>query len=220
MIVVNENSLIVAQQEGTAEGEYEEVFESLVPTSRYSSFKNQKASTHWGIEETKVFYKALSQCGTNFSLLQSFLPNRTRNEIKNKFHREEKAHPELINNFIHSASPLDITPFNIQWGEDIMLQKAKKIVEKDHEIETEKETDTVIEKVVIVPVKTPEQIEREKKKREREDKKRKDQENEEVIGMLDSDGEESSISNSAMWKISKSKKRGPSAPLFAPSLKK
>lgn len=50
----------------------------------------------WDEKETKQFYKVLRQCGTDFSLMETFLPGRTRKEIKNKYRKEERLHRELI----------------------------------------------------------------------------------------------------------------------------
>ena len=69
------------------EGDYEEVEEGALVSSRYSSFTDRRNTKAWGLEETRLFYDALRQCGMEFSLMQSFFPNRTRKEIKLKFQR-------------------------------------------------------------------------------------------------------------------------------------
>ncbi len=85
-MVIKESSLIV-NDTTINETEYEEVEEGALVTSRYSSFTNRRSAKAWGIEETRLFYNALRQCGLEFSLMQSFFPNRTRKEIKLKFRR-------------------------------------------------------------------------------------------------------------------------------------
>lgn len=85
-IVIKESSLIV-NDATINETEYEEVEEGSATTSRYSSFTNRRSAKSWGLEETRMFYHALRQCGLEFSLMQSFFPNRTRKEIKLKFQR-------------------------------------------------------------------------------------------------------------------------------------
>lgn len=69
------------------EGEYEEIEEGVHASSRYSSFLNNKKAVCWGLEETRLFYSALQQCGMQFSLMQTFFPHRTRKELKRKYHR-------------------------------------------------------------------------------------------------------------------------------------
>mmetsp|Transcript_99348 Transcript_99348/g.195149 ORF Transcript_99348/g.195149 Transcript_99348/m.195149 type:complete len:237 (+) Transcript_99348:72-782(+) len=111
-IVLKESSLMVANQEAQmVEGEYEEIEEGIHASSRYSSFLNKKKSKAWGIEETRQFYKALQQCGTEFSVMESFFPERTRKELKMKFFREENQHPELIKRALEASVPLDLEVF-------------------------------------------------------------------------------------------------------------
>lgn len=50
----------------------------------------------WAPEETRQFYAALQQCGTDFTLMQSYFPGRTQRQLKNKFHREDKQHSNLV----------------------------------------------------------------------------------------------------------------------------
>ena len=38
-------------------------------------------------EETRTFYSALRQVGQDYSLMQTFLPGRTRKQLKMKFFR-------------------------------------------------------------------------------------------------------------------------------------
>ena len=82
-IMLRESSLVV--QDSTAEGEYEEVVEGIHATATYFSFLKRRSGFKWGFEETWLFYKALRQCGTEFSLMQSFFPGRTRKQLKHKF---------------------------------------------------------------------------------------------------------------------------------------
>ena len=84
-IVVKESSLTVVPE--TSIEDYEEIVEGLHPTAKYSSFSDKIYSPTWGIEETRLFYDALRQCGTDFTLMQAFFPTRTRKQIKFKFFR-------------------------------------------------------------------------------------------------------------------------------------
>lgn len=108
-VIANQDSAII-------EGEYEEIEEGIHASSRYSSFLNKRKSKSWGIEETRQFYKvvlplndifdnvkwlifrftfyflvyvaqALQQCGTEFSVMETFFPERSRKELKLKFFR-------------------------------------------------------------------------------------------------------------------------------------
>jgi hypothetical protein len=54
------------------------------------SFRTRQHTEKWTPEENRKFYKALEIFGSDFSLISKLFKNRTRNQIKNKFHKEEK----------------------------------------------------------------------------------------------------------------------------------
>lgn len=119
-IVLKESSLVIGANEPTVlEEEYEEVEEEVNAMSKYSSFLNHRHSPAWGIEETRLFYDALRQCGTEFSLMQTFFPNRTRKQLKKKFIREENLYPELVKHALSSNAPLEMMPFEVLLGEKL-----------------------------------------------------------------------------------------------------
>lgn len=77
--------------------------------TNYASFrKNPKGRRTWTEKQTARFYRALSACGTDFSLMASFFPKRTRQELKNKFKREERRNRELIDRTINDPTQFDI----------------------------------------------------------------------------------------------------------------
>ena len=119
-IVINESSLTVAPE--TSLEEFEVVEEGAHPTAKYSSFIDRPKGHAWGIEETRQFYEALRQCGTDFTLLQAFFPSRTRKQLKKKFFREEVQHPELIKATLQFGAPLDLKPFEMHLGKIDELQ--------------------------------------------------------------------------------------------------
>lgn len=119
-IVINESSLTVAPE--TSLEDFEVVEEGAHPTAKYSSFIDRPRWFPWGIEETRQFYEALRQCGTDFTLLQAFFPSRTRKQLKKKFFREEIQHPELIKATLNFGTPLDIKPFEMHLGKLDELQ--------------------------------------------------------------------------------------------------
>jgi transcription factor TFIIIB component B'' len=67
----------------------------------------------WSVEETKAFYTALRQCGSDFSMMQMFLPGRTRSQLKNKFKTESRRHPRLVDMALNPKSQvkLDLSVF-------------------------------------------------------------------------------------------------------------
>ena len=66
-----------------------------------------KGSNRWNQIETDLFYEALSMCGTDFSIIQTLFPHRTRSQIKGKYKLEEKANPARINNSLKSRRAFD-----------------------------------------------------------------------------------------------------------------
>eukprot|EP01039_Chlorochromonas_danica_P004113 gene4114-4507_t len=121
-IVIKESSLTIDPLgENKDDQEYEEVVEGLHAGSRYSSYSHRKQGRTWGLEETRLFYQALRQCGTEFSMMQSFFPHRTRRELKLKFFREERSHPELIKEVLNTQLPLELVPFEVSLGKEIVI---------------------------------------------------------------------------------------------------
>jgi len=62
-----------------------------------TSFKQINHTEKWSEKETQKFYRALELFGTDFSMIAKVFKNRNRNQIKNKFLREEKLAPEKVN---------------------------------------------------------------------------------------------------------------------------
>jgi transcription factor TFIIIB component B'' len=49
-------------------------------------------------------------------MMQMLIPGRTRDQLKLKFQREERQHPELVKRALETGLPLEITPFEVQLG--------------------------------------------------------------------------------------------------------
>ena len=66
-----------------------------------------KSSNRWNAAETDLFYDALAMCGTDFSMVQTLIPHRTRAQIKGKYKLEEKANWGRINAALKTRKPFD-----------------------------------------------------------------------------------------------------------------
>ena len=113
--IVFKEGTTTALDTGIEEEEYEEVGDGSHNNATYFSFIRRRKSHRWGLEETRSFYKALRQVGTEFSLMQSLFPGRTRKQLKAKFQREEKAHPELVKRALDVSVPLDTSAYDAQY---------------------------------------------------------------------------------------------------------
>ncbi|GAB2228533.1 hypothetical protein Droror1_Dr00022653 [Drosera rotundifolia] len=59
----------------------------------YHSYMQRIPSTRWSMQDTELFYQAVSQFGSDFSMIQQLFPDRTRHQIKLKYKKEERQHP-------------------------------------------------------------------------------------------------------------------------------
>jgi hypothetical protein len=60
------------------------------------SFRTKNQTAKWTEEETRKFYKALEIFGADFSMIAKLFPTRNRDQVKNKFHKEEKVNAFLM----------------------------------------------------------------------------------------------------------------------------
>ena len=106
------------------EEDREEVDEETGMTSTYSSFTDRIRTERWGIEETRRFYKGLQQCGTDFTLMLAQFPGRTQKQLKNKFRKETRERPELVNMALDPriAKPLNVDPYATAYGSGVVQE--------------------------------------------------------------------------------------------------
>ena len=60
------------------------------------SFRTKNQTAKWTEEETRKFYKAIEIFGADFSMIAKLFPTRNRDQVKNKFHKEEKVNTFLM----------------------------------------------------------------------------------------------------------------------------
>jgi len=116
-IIVKESSMVVnarktaeeVDRELTAEGGGAIVEEDTdVLTATYNSFVQRTKPQQWTVDETRLFYRALRQCGTDFAMMTSFFKKRTRKQIKSKYNTESRKNPKLIDLALRPNSKLDL----------------------------------------------------------------------------------------------------------------
>lgn len=95
-LIIDEQSLVI-EQTNAKKGREVLSREVIIDDDNGNGFyKRRKKSKDWSKWETLKFYKTLNTVGTDFLLMQSFFPNRTRQEIKLKFKKEEKVNRNLV----------------------------------------------------------------------------------------------------------------------------
>ncbi|XP_012572231.1 uncharacterized protein [Cicer arietinum] len=66
---------------------------STNPLINYQSFMDKAPRGKWSKQDTEVFYEAVRQFGTDFSMIQQLFHDKTRHQIKLKYKKEERQHP-------------------------------------------------------------------------------------------------------------------------------
>ena len=92
-----------------------------------ASKKNASKPNSWTAEETLQFYKALRECGTDFSMIAALFPSRMRTHVKTKYAKEERDYPGLIDAALKAHLPFDTEMFMRAIG---VKQKAEEEEEK------------------------------------------------------------------------------------------
>uniref|UniRef100_A0A3P9KS31 Transcription factor TFIIIB component B'' Myb domain-containing protein n=1 Tax=Oryzias latipes TaxID=8090 RepID=A0A3P9KS31_ORYLA len=99
-------------------------------TTTYSSFRKGTYTKPWSIEETDMFYLAISMVGTDFSMICQLFTHRARSEIKNKFKREERENSWRIDKAFRERRKLDIEYFSKLLEKVLEVQRDRKKLKK------------------------------------------------------------------------------------------
>ncbi|XP_022081003.1 serine/arginine repetitive matrix protein 2-like [Acanthaster planci] len=99
-----------------------DVVEEEFSRTTYSSFRDRKHTTAWSQKDTEKFYRALSAVGTDFSMIKAMFPKRTRQQIKNKFKREERLNRQRLDRAIRERKQLDMSLFDKEPSSDSELE--------------------------------------------------------------------------------------------------
>ena len=81
--------------------------------SSYTSFsKAGRRPQHWSVDETRIFYEALRQVGTDFYSMEAFFTSTTKRKhktLKHKFKKECVNNPKLIEAALNPSSRKNIS---------------------------------------------------------------------------------------------------------------
>ncbi|ETV81456.1 hypothetical protein, variant 1 [Aphanomyces astaci] len=111
-IVLSTKSLTVHEDELMQEDDETDGHEPHPRLGRAAGYLSGRSSSRrWNYIETKQFFYCLSHIGTDFTLMETLFPNRTRAELKLKFKSEEKRHRALVEVALEGAKrPLGMMP--------------------------------------------------------------------------------------------------------------
>ncbi|XP_052229354.1 uncharacterized protein LOC127843667 isoform X2 [Dreissena polymorpha] len=108
-IIINEKSLVVKEDLNKGVARNSNVIDETDTTTTYMSFMKRPPtrSKPWSQRETMKFYKALAMIGIDFFLITQLFPNRTREDIKKKFHKEERTNHLLVDKVLRERIKFD-----------------------------------------------------------------------------------------------------------------
>jgi len=104
-IVINTDSLVIVPEQENND-HFDTVYEGNGRKITSSSYTNRRPAERWSNEETYRFYQALRQCGTDFTMITTLFPSRTRRQIKAKFKKEERERHALVDQALDHRLPL------------------------------------------------------------------------------------------------------------------
>ena len=137
-IVLQETSVMMPGARKTVEEveeEYDHVVEeeghTTIVGASYNSFVERRKPQHWAVEETKLFYNALRQVGTDFVTMEAYYTNRSRKQLKKKYQREMVKNAKLIELALDPRNhlPVDLAVFNVD-KDSIVVKKQEEVTKK------------------------------------------------------------------------------------------
>lgn len=98
-----------------------------------ATYANRTAPEKWTAEDTSLFYRAIRQFGTDFSLIERLFPGRSRKQIKRKFKTEEALNPGKVEAALHPVGRNEADHYRAMID---MLKAAKEAKKKEEDGET------------------------------------------------------------------------------------
>ncbi|KAL6449266.1 hypothetical protein ACFW04_000717 [Cataglyphis niger] len=127
-LIIDEQSLVIEQKDAKRVREIMSndiiIEEGICNNGGF--YKKHKRRKEWPRWETLKFYRVLNVVGTDFLLMQTLFPNRTRQEIKQKYKKEERVNRQLIEKALKYHQEFDTEMLEEQLA---MLQKLENIKE-------------------------------------------------------------------------------------------
>ncbi|XP_072767672.1 uncharacterized protein Bdp1 isoform X2 [Anoplolepis gracilipes] len=131
-LIIDEQSLVIEQKDAKRVREIlsnDIIIEDGI-CNNGGFYKKHKRSKDWQKWETLKFYRVLNVVGPDFLLMQTLFPNRTRQEIKQKYKKEERVNRQLIEKALKYHQEFDTEMLEEQLA---MLKKLENIDSKPKE---------------------------------------------------------------------------------------
>lgn len=74
-----------------------------------TTYSRYSGSNRWSPTDITLFYEALSMCGTDFEIISTLFPGRTRQQIKGRYRIEERRDPAAVSRALSNPKPFDPT---------------------------------------------------------------------------------------------------------------
>lgn len=107
----------------------------------YGVYTKAKRTKLWSRKETLRFYKALNAIGTDFSLMLTLFPGRTRRDLTMKFKKEEKINRMLIDKALMEPNTYDITELQKEMEMEEREERDKQKVQQEVKLLAKKEAE-------------------------------------------------------------------------------
>ncbi|KAI3923758.1 hypothetical protein MKW98_011388 [Papaver atlanticum] len=114
------------------------------PELNYHTFMSKTLKKCWSKQDTDLFYEAIQQFGTDFSLIQHLFPGRTRYQLKLKYKKEERQQPMRLSDALTNRSK-NHSHFELVIGR---LEKAVQLMKRQSMILTEMTTQLTLQEEV------------------------------------------------------------------------
>ncbi|CAG8500530.1 8580_t:CDS:2 [Ambispora gerdemannii] len=88
-------------------------------TNSLSYLPPRQKTMRWTPEDNELFFKGLSQWGTDFGIIAKMFPHRNRKQIKAKYKRESKQNKEKVDYALKNKIPIDIEEYSKVSGIEI-----------------------------------------------------------------------------------------------------
>lgn len=125
-IVIDQQSLLVNTTQRDESVNYSYTYEDQESkNTNFQRHRRKNQRNKWTREQTDAFYNALRRYGTDFTLIQLLFPDRSRDQIRNKFKKEEKENGPRIDLALRSRLPIEENEHRL------LADRAKAIAEQE-----------------------------------------------------------------------------------------